>query len=241
VAKHVTVQCQPCIAALIASVSEVDKIVPIDFYNETPPADQPHQTKIELMELPYAFRTTIETIPRSVPYLNVPAPIAEKRQHELLKLGLNDSGLAIGVVWSSGDWNPDRSMDLALLDILSDVPGVQLFSLQRGSTSRQVSAHKQIGIVPVVTRNDHVQDTAATILNLDLIISVDTMLAHLAGALAKPVWTLLPFSADWRWMVARDDSPWYPTMRLFRQPRRGDWSSVMQRVRAELRQLAATR
>jgi ADP-heptose:LPS heptosyltransferase len=151
------------------------------------------------------------------------------------KASLRAGILNVGLVWSSGDWNPARNVDLAELLPLTRIDGVQLFSLQRGEAAERLRALKST----VCTECDSgtVLDTAAAILNLDLIISVDTMVAHLAGALGKPVWLLLPFSADWRWMAAREDSPWYPTMRLFRQARRGDWKRVIERLILKLLRL----
>jgi ADP-heptose:LPS heptosyltransferase len=111
------------------------------------------------------------------------------------------------------------------------------FSLQFGPAAAQVDEYRDrmIDLTPAIK---DFADTAALIARMDLIISVDTAVAHLAGALAKPVWTLLPFASDWRWFLDRDDSPWYPTMRLFRQLRGGDWESVIEHVCGELASLA---
>jgi ADP-heptose:LPS heptosyltransferase len=136
--------------------------------------------------------------------------------------------LNIGLAWSSGDWNPERNVDLAELRRLGRIEGLRVFSLQRGDTAERLREHGWI--VDTEREADTILDTAAAILNLDLIICADTMVAHLAGALGKPVWLLLPFAADWRWMANREDSPWYPTMRLFRQKHRGNWKQVIERV-----------
>jgi hypothetical protein len=180
------------------------------------------------MELPYIFRTSAETIPTAVPYLHVPEENVRARRGELEALGLNAETLNIGLVWSSGDWNPERNVDLAELRRLGRIEGLRVFSLQRGDAREKLREHAWI--VDAEDEADTILDTAAAILNLDLIISVDTMVAHLAGALGEPVWLLLPFAADWRWMAYREDSPWYPTMRLFRQKHRGNWEQVIERV-----------
>src|SRR5439155_11814305 len=117
---------------------------------------------------------------------------------------------------------PDR------LGPLLEIPGISFVSLQQGALPGELSLHYIGGC-------DDVEDTAAILMNLDLLISVDTMPAHLAGALGRPVWTLLPFAADFRWLLERHDSPWYPTMRLFRQSRPGDWDAVIGAVAYALR------
>jgi hypothetical protein len=191
--------------------------------------------EVELMELPYIFRTSVETIPANIPYLHVASSRVKSRRAELEDLGLRAGTLNVGVVWSSGDWNPERNVDLGDMRRLGQIEGLRLFSLQRGEAARALRDSKWM--LDTEDACGTVVDTAATILNLDLIISVDTMVAHLAGALGKPVWLLLPFAADWRWMAARTDSPWYPTMRLFRQERRGDWKRVIERVTLKLLRL----
>jgi ADP-heptose:LPS heptosyltransferase len=118
---------------------------------------------------------------------------------------------------------------------LIERPGVHIFGLQKGEEARQTDnvSCKFSNLGPEF---DSFADTAGAIHNLDLVISVDTAVAHLAGAMAKPVWVLLPYAADWKWFLERPDSPWYPTMRLFRQPRPGDWSEVIKTVVHELEQ-----
>jgi hypothetical protein len=225
VASAVVLQTQTALMPLIGSVDGINGMVTLDDASgAAPDAD----VDVELMELPYIFRTSIHRIPAAIPYLHVPAAKVKARRAELEKAGLKPEVLNVGLVWSSGGWNTDRDVDLAELSHLARIPGVQWFSLQRGEAVEQL--RKLESIVSAERECSTVLDTAATILNLDLIISVDTMVAHLAGALGKPVWLLLPFSADWRWMADREDSPWYPTMRLFRQARRGDWKRVVERV-----------
>ncbi len=146
--------------------------------------------------------------------------------------------MAVGLVWAGKpEYTNDkkRSMPLSLFIPLLRSPGVTWFSLQKGR------AADEIGLLPSELRPVDFtgalfdfEETAAFIENLDLVISVDTAVAHLAGALGKPVWTLLPFIPDWRWLLQREDSPWYPTMRLFRQSTIGDWGAVLNRVQREL-------
>jgi hypothetical protein len=171
------------------------------------------------MELPHIFRTTLATIPTAIPYLHI-APAALPRHGRL----------AVGVVWATGEWeHARRSLPFPLLIPLAAVPGVTLYILQRGPALSQY----QHGI-GTLSGSDNVVEAARIIRALDLVISVDTMPAHLAGALGVPVWTLLDTVADWRWMDGREDSPWYPTMRLFRQECPGAWEPVIARVVAEL-------
>jgi ADP-heptose:LPS heptosyltransferase len=140
----------------------------------------------------------------------------------------------VGLVWAGNPQHrQDRKRSIApeLLAPLGRVPGVAFFSLQRGWRARI----EGIKLCELEEETGTVVDTAAAIMNLDLVISVDTMVAHLAGALGRKVWLLLGFSPDWRWMLEREDTPWYPTMRLFRQRRPGDWPEVIERVAEALR------
>jgi hypothetical protein len=169
------------------------------------------------MELPYVFRSTIATIPAVVPYVHVPAAtIATERPN-------------VGIVWRGGDWDPRRSIPFATLDGLLNLPGISWWSLQYDRRPHERHANVQC-LDP--TSLDHV---ASAMQSLDLIITIDSVSAHLAGALGIPVWTLLPSPADWRWLIERDDSPWYPSMRLFRQRRPGEWAAVIDAVAGALR------
>jgi ADP-heptose:LPS heptosyltransferase len=123
-----------------------------------------------------------------------------------------------------------------MFSVLSRIKGVRLFSLQKGPAMSQIQEYGlQDSIENLDPELKNFADTAAVIANLDLVISVDTSVSHLAGAMARPVWLLLPFIPDWRWLLDREDSPWYPTMRLFRQEKEGDWESVLRRVGVALR------
>lgn len=187
-----------------------------------------------LMSLPLAFGTELATIPSATPYLQAPAD-AVKHWGGRLPAKIRPR---IGLVWSGraehlNDHNRSVPIDV-FLSALSGVDATYI-SLQREFRAADLALLSERGGVTCFGEQlRNFSDTAALIENCDLVISVDTSVAHLAGALAKPVWILLPYSPDWRWLIDRDDSPWYPTARLFRQDRSRAWDSVMQRVHAEL-------
>jgi hypothetical protein len=128
----------------------------------------------------------------------------------------------------------NRSLNLDALAPLTEIPGVHFFSLQKGTTATVETPPKQTTWSDFTSELNDFADTAALVQNLDLVITVDTSVAHLAGAMGKPTWTLLAKRPEWRWMLDREDSPWYPTMRLFRQSERGNWEDVITRVIATL-------
>lgn len=205
-AKEVLVWVQPSLMPLLFGQPGIDALLPL--HDGVPAAD--FDVDVEIMELAHVFRSNAETLPSAIPYLDVePATLPE---HD---------GLAVGIVWKAGNWNSSRSLPPEELDALLGVDGVTFFSLQRDETHPELVA---LGGV------DDPVSTARLMRAMDLVISVDTFPAHLAGALGVPTWTLLPLACDWRWMDARDDTPWYPTMRLFRQQREGDWRGVLARV-----------
>jgi hypothetical protein len=173
---------------------------------------------IELAELMHALRVDERLIQVRSPYLRVPSSVARVSPRQ-----------RIGVVWRAGEWSPHRSIPCSMLECLQEVPDVDWIVLQRGPALSEWS--HSFGCVPEIRG---ILDEAIEMRALDLLISVDTCSAHLAGALGVPVWTLLPFDADWRWMTGRTDTPWYPTMRLFRQQRAGEWGGVLENVLEEL-------
>src|SRR5262249_31850838 len=128
----------------------------------------------------------------------------------------------------------NRSIAVERLKPLLELAGARFFSLQVGGRSADLAAIEPVPVADLSGELTDFGETAAAVANLDLVISADTVLVHLAGALGKPVWTMLPFAPDWRWLTARSDSPWYPSMRLFRQPRHGDWDGVVAAVRQAL-------
>jgi len=180
-----------------------------------------------MCSLPLMFGTTLETIPRQIPYIQVDAENVRQWQS---KLPTDPNILKVGLVWAGNPRHPNdrnRSISLPLLAPLFQVPNVRFFSLQKGDSSQMTPSR----MMTDWTQDLHdLADTAALIAGLDLVISVDTSVAHLAGSMAKPVWLLLPYIPDWRWLLSREDSPWYPSMRLFRQAAAGDWKPVVSRV-----------
>jgi hypothetical protein len=149
-----------------------------------------------------------------------------------MRLAEHTSFLKVGLAWAGSTKHKNdrnRSIQLATLAPLGQIPGVHFISLQKAAAA-QASTPPGMNLVDCTDDLKDFADTAALIANLDLVITVDTAVAHLAGAMAKPVWILLPFAPDWRWLLHRQDSPWYPTMRLFRQPTWGDWHSVIMQV-----------
>jgi tetratricopeptide (TPR) repeat protein len=187
-----------------------------------------------LLSLPLAFRTELPTIPADTPYLVAPKESVE-RMRDCLP---SRSGRRVGLVWSGSSTHADdrnRSIPLDVLAPLFDVADAQFVSLQKDLRDGDAQRLAASGVTDLSRHLGDYSDTAAAIDQLDLVITVDTSVAHLAGALGKPVWILLPFYADWRWLIDRDDSPWYPTARLFRQPSIGDWPSAIAQVVGTLR------
>jgi hypothetical protein len=182
--------------------------------------------EIECSDLPYLFRSTVANIPAPLTICLDPSHLESCRA----RIAQHAKCLNVGVAWAAGGWNPVRSFPLEHLLPLAQIPGVALFSLQRGPEAIQLEQFPCAPIVNLEFPSGTIADSAAFISCLDLIVTPDTMVAHLAGSLGKPVWTLLPYESDWRWMLDREDSPWYPSMRLFRQDSPGDWHSVFKAV-----------
>jgi hypothetical protein len=205
---------------ILRSVDAIDELVPL----HDGEVDADYDVDAEVMELPFVFRTTPDRIPCEVPYLD-PGP----------RRRCDSARPAVGIVWAAGDWAPQRSMTLRDIQPLLGVD-VAWHILQHGPARGQCP--NGLGQRPDVSS---IVETARVMRDLDLVITVDSMPAHLAGALGVPVWTLLPATADWRWMSARADTPWYPTMRLLRQRRDGDWHELTRRTARELRIWASHR
>ncbi|MFQ5935085.1 MAG: tetratricopeptide repeat protein [Acidiferrobacterales bacterium] len=186
---------------------------------------------VPLPSLAGLFDTTVATIPDEVPYLQADISLAQSWRERT-----DPDGYNVGIVWAGkGDPNPRRSCTLGDMAALARTPSVRFYSMQKGPAAADIGqAPKGMKIVDCARELGDFADTAALIANLDLVISIDTAVAHLAGALGRPVWTLLSYPSDWRWLVGRDDSPWYPSMKLFRQTQAGDWGPVIQRVAAKL-------
>lgn len=234
---RVVLECPAALAPLAAAVPGVTRFVTRG--EELPPFD----LHCPLMSLPRAFGTTLEEIPGAVPYLRPdPQRVARWRARMAEGEGGDGGDLRVGLLWAG---NPgfkgdrDRSPRLRPLLPLFEVPGVRFFGLQMGDGRQDMAGLALPRFTDLGAEIGDFGDSAAIMANLDLVISSCTAPAHLAGALGVPLWVLLPFSPDWRWLLEREDSPWYPTARLFRQPRRGDWATVVERVRAALAARAA--
>ena len=226
---RVVLEVQPVLARLLdglagaVTVAQGDPLPPFDL-------------QCPLLSLPFVFGTTQETIPVPSSYLQ-----AEPERRAFWRQRLPKDGFRIGIVWQG---NPshrndrNRSVPLQYFAPLSALPGVHLISLQKNYGLDQLSGlPEEVRVQTLGADYDKgdFPDTAALIMELDLIVSVDTSVVHLAGALGRPVWVALPVIPDWRWMRGRTDSPWYPTMRLFRQPKPGDWESVFHEIALAVR------
>jgi hypothetical protein len=219
IAAEVIVWVQPSLIPLLRSVCGIDRLLPL--HDGVP--DVEYDVDIELNELPYLFRTTLATIPADVPYIFVePASLSRTGK------------LSVGLIWQSGDWDNRRSIPFSEVKRLAQLRGIAWHILQR-----EAGRAGWDGSLGSISGGDNPLDDASLMRALDLVISVDTMTAHLAGALGVNTWTLLPSEPDWRWMLDRDDSPWYPTMRLFRQREQGKWDKVIDNVAAQLSTLSA--
>ena len=195
--------------------------------------DASFDVQVSLMSLPRIFNTRLESIPAQIPYLKAAGDLAEKWKVRLE----NDKRFRVGICWAGSPRHTNelvRSCSLQDFSVLSEIEGLALYSLQKGAAAEEaVRLAKPFEIVRLDLELDHgarFVDTAAAMASLDLVISIDTSIAHLAGALGRPVWILLSSSPDWRWMAEGETSPWYPTMRLFRQSRPGDWQGVFRIV-----------
>ncbi len=223
---------------LLTGLPDVAEVLPAGV--PVPPFD----VHCPLLSLPRVFGTTLDSIPAAIPYLAAdPALIAAWRGRIHRNGGRN-----VGLVWA-GNPRPDqpwaavvdrrRSMPLARFAPLAGIPGVRYVSLQKGPPAEQLADPPPgLSILDPMGAIEDFADTAALLAHIDLIVTVDTSVAHLAGALGKPVWMLSRHDACWRWLRDRDDSPWYPTMRIYRQQRPGDWDGVIAVVAADLRRWA---
>lgn len=229
---RVILECPPELLRLLRTLGGVEQLVA---------AGQPlpeFDLHCPLLSLPRAFRTTPQNVPNLIPYLHADPAIAANWKR---RLQLPTDRLRVGLIWAGSSANPNdrnRSLPLEALAPLTACENVAFYHLQAGPAS----AEAEKGLFRFMNPPPHFvdfADLAGLIANLDLIVTVDTAAAHLAGALAAPVWTLLPFAPDWRWLRDCQDSAWYPTMRLFRQPEIGEWGAVVRQLAADLSQVAA--
>ena len=222
------VKCQRSLKDLFKSIPAIDKIVTQD------QIDIKYDYHIPMLSLPRIFRTREATIPAQVPYLKPDKDSKEKIQK---KLDIDKTLYNIGFVWAGNSKHKNdqnRSCNLEYFLELNSLSGIQLFSIQKGVPEKQLGRIKDSAITNLSPMINNFSDTAAIIEKMDLVISVDTSVAHLAGALGKKTWLILPHYCDWRWMLERTDSPWYPTMRIFRQDNQGNWDYVFHDIKNEL-------
>ena len=223
----IIVACQAELKSLFKSIDRIDTLVTEGV--KTPDFD----VHVPLLSLPSIF-TTLKTIPARIPYLY---PDVKADSMFLLD---NNHKFKIGFVWAGNSEHindHNRSIDLRQFECLLNIENCEFFSLQVGEPREDIKQYGYHHIVKDLGEQfTDFHHTSLAILQLDLVISVDTSVAHLAGALGKEVWTLLPFVPDWRWMLDRSDSPWYPSMTLFRQKKVGDWDGVFQQLKFELMQ-----
>jgi hypothetical protein len=213
-AKGLTVEAPRELLPLLKTVSGIDKVFGLDSGR----LKDRSWVEIESTELPYVFRTTLDSIPSGIPYIGV-----RKRTRQMTK------EKRVGLCWCGGSFDPRRSIRLSDFEPLKGLPALRFFQLQRGPALRETDG-SGIWFANLADCSMDLSVTASLIDSLDVIVSVDTMVAHLAGALGKKVCLLLHSEADWRWLRDREDSPWYPTMRLLRQSTAGDWTSVIGRL-----------
>jgi hypothetical protein len=213
-ASHLIVEVPPAMVELARFFRGVDEV--ITWGDGAPATHARWDVQVEVTELPYLFRTEAHELPLAVDYLHLPFRTEIDRS----------PAPAVGVVWGAGEWNRGRSIPYPLLQPLTELSECEFWNLQGGHSRRLWNGKLCCG--------DGILALASAIAQLDLVITVDTLAAHLAGAMGKPAWVFLQYAADWRWMTGRSDCLWYPSLSLFRQPRSGDWGSLISTVRQEL-------
>jgi len=233
---RVIVECSPNAVGLVKCMRGIDEV--ITWGLEAPRIPPAFDVQMEVMELPYVLRATLSTLP-AVGLLQLPREVLQKAGRAIEAISATPQ---VGIVWSAGDWNPSRSISLDLLRPILRNSRLHFWNLQGGRVREDwhglptsLHLHDAIeftdaGLVPL----------AALMANLDLVITVDTLAAHLAGALGISCFLLLQYAADWRWMTDRTDSPWYPSLRLFRQPRHEDWQGAVSDINNALAAWAKT-
>jgi tetratricopeptide (TPR) repeat protein len=228
-AGRVVLECRKPLAEVMKTAAGVDQVI-----DETDAMPADVAAEVFVMSLPHRLGTTVENVPADVPYLSVD----EARVAKVRGLVRDAGKRRVGLVWAGNPQQTDdrrRSSSIEALRPLTQMEGVEFYSLQKGpAAERDAKQMAEMGMIDLGGACEDFADLAAAMSMLDLVISVCTAPAHLAGALGIKVWTMLPWVSDWRWLRGRTDSPWYPTMRLFRQPRYGDWESVVQQIVDEL-------
>lgn len=232
---NIMVEVQPALKRLFAQIPGIERVI---VKGEPLPHFDVH---CPLLSLPFHFGATLDNLPAEVPYLS-----ADPHSAELWRQRIPDTHgarMKIGLVWAGNPKHKNdrnRSIGLDQFNVLGDIPSLAFFSLQKGSGANQAGQTAlNFHVHDLMEYVEDFADTASLIGQLDLVLCVDTSVAHLAGAMGKPTWVLLPFASDWRWLQERSDSPWYPSMRLFRQRKIGDWGEVLLRVHEALAEKAA--
>ena len=225
----ITVETLPSLMELFSQIPEIDQLIESQ-------SDSQHPCDYDLMayimDLPSILKPTLETLPADVPYLYADITKVDQWRKKLIT-----TKFKVGIVWagSPDHANDDnRSCPFEAFVPLTKLANVQLFSLQKGVREPDLMHRNHLPIINLAPGLHSLAHTAAVIDQLDLVISVDTAVLHLAGALGKPAWALIPFAPDWRWLLKREDSPWYPTLRLFRQSQPGQWEDVIEKVTEQL-------
>ena len=224
----VLIECQPELLRLFETLEGVDLVVSSD----APLPD--FDVAAPIITLAKIFGTTLESIPNTVPYVRAP-------EQQNFVLSPHSGTVSVGICWAGKPTHKnDRNRSCSFVDFmdLTAVPDTTFFSLQKGDAISEYNERAGgILIADVGSKMNDFADTAMVLEQLDVLITVDTSIAHLAGAMGRPVWVLVPFAPDWRWLLDRNDSPWYPSMRLFRQTETGNWAPVFKQVEEELRKL----
>jgi tetratricopeptide (TPR) repeat protein len=223
-------ECQAELARLMTCLPGIAEVIPSG--RQTPACDY----HVPLINLPRFFGTNLDNMPAEIPYLQAPQGVTAPTVHRPA-----GTKLAIGIVWAgkpSHNNDKNRSTALERFLCLADLPGVALYSLQKGLRTADIQTlGAQALVTDIGSKLTDFAETTALLPQLDLIVAVDTAVVHLAGALGIPTFVLLPYTPDWRWLRGRDDTPWYPTLRLFRQPKPREWDSVFERVRSAVQAL----
>jgi hypothetical protein len=229
IASDLTVEVPPAMVELASCINSVGRVV--TWQNESDRFSIAWTSQVEVTELPYLFRTHIRELPIARRYLKLP----REGRSRMARIMGNSRLPRVGVVWAAGDWNLSRSVPFLLFQNLLSEPCCEYWNLQGGSAHdewKRLESRPQCRDIAEI--GDGLMNLARTIHEMDLVITVDTLAAHMAGAMGIPAWVLLQHAADWRWMTRGNSSPWYPSLRLFRQRSPNNWKTLIDYVRQEL-------